>query len=214
MKPIDLFLFDLDGTLAATGDDLVHAVNHALKTIGLPVLEPALIISFVGDGIRQLVIRALGPENRDYIDQAIDIFDAYYQDHALDFTVLYPGVADSLDHFKRKKKVVLTNKRQSFAEHILNALGIAAFFDRVIGGDTYAYMKPDTRLIAPLLEEFRVERDRTVMVGDGKNDILLAKSTGIVSCAFLGGLTKPDILIALQPDYVCESLAELPKYFI
>jgi phosphoglycolate phosphatase len=214
MKSIDLFIFDLDGTLAATGNDLVQCVNHTLRTVGLQVLDPSLIISFVGDGIRELMLRALGPGNQACADQAIDIFNAYYTDHALDETVLYPGVVECLVYFRQKKKVVISNKRQIFVEHLLAALGIRDHFDQVIGGDRHAYMKPDARLVPPLLEAFQTVPGRTAIVGDGKNDILLAKNAGIVSCAFLGGLTKPELLLALRPDYNCKDLTELSAFFV
>lgn len=213
-RPIDLFLFDLDGTLAATGEDLVCSVQYAMEKIGLPSPEPERIVSYVGDGIENLIARSLGPAHPEHTSTALAFFHAHHQEHLLDHTRLYPGVLPCLEAFRRHKKIVLTNKREVFAKRILEALGVAASFDGLIGGDTQPYMKPDPRLVFPLLRSFHAAPERTVIVGDGRNDILLAKNAGIVSCAFMGGLTKRETLLALHPDFVCESLAELPSYFI
>ncbi|MDD5169965.1 MAG: HAD-IA family hydrolase [Syntrophales bacterium] len=213
MKAVDLLIFDLDGTLAATGDDLVNSVNHALKMMGYDVLAPERIISFVGDGIHKLMERCLGRDHEDVIDEAIRLFNNYYSEHILDHTVLYPGVVACLEHFHNKKKIVISNKSQSFVEVIVEKLGIKYYFNCVIGGDTYPYQKPDLRLVTTLLAEFGTEAERTVVIGDGVNDIMLAKNAGVSSCSFLGGLTKREILLALRPDFVCENMEELSSLF-
>lgn len=213
MQEVDLLIFDLDGTLASTGQDLANSVNYSLKTLGLPSLDPALIISFVGDGIRELMIRSLGPEHKHRIDEGLEAFQSHHNDHILDHTVLYPGVMDVLQYFQHKKKIVLSNKRQVFVEIIVRALAIDGYFDRIIGGDTYPYMKPDARLIDDLLRDYPVPPERAVIIGDGRNDILLAQSAGILSCAFLNGLTQRDLLLSLKPDLIFEDMAELKTFF-
>jgi len=213
MRHVQLMVFDLDGTLAATGEDLAASVNYALAAQGLPCLSTDRVIGFVGDGLRELMVRALGPDEEWRLDTSLTLFAEHHDLHLLDHTALYPGVLTSLNFFRDKKKVVLTNKRWRFADKILRSLGIESYFDAVIGGDCHPYMKPDTRLIPPLLERFSTVPELTVMVGDGRNDVLLAKYTGLVSCAYLGGLTAPRTLLALDPDYVIESMSELPGLF-
>lgn len=213
MQEVDLLLFDLDGTLAETGQDLANSVNYTLESLGLPFLDQERIISFVGDGIRELMVRSLGPNEEHRIEEALAVFHAHHRDHILDHTVLYPGVTDVLEHFRHKKKIVLSNKRQVFVDIIVRALSIDSYFDRMVGGDAYPYMKPDARLAFDLLQAYQVAPGRAVIVGDGRNDVLLAKNAGIISCAFMGGLTKRDLLLTLKPDYICESLMELPLLF-
>jgi len=214
MKPVDLMIFDLDGTLAATGEDLAVSVNYALEKLGLTILPQERIIGYVGDGIRNLMQRAVGPGNESRTEEAIALFSSYYGGHIMDHTVLYDGVRNCLDYFDSKKKIVMSNKGENFAEIILEKLGISRYFVRIIGGDTYDYMKPDARLVHRLWEAYGTDPGRTLIVGDGRNDILLAKNAGILSCAFLGGLTKRDLLLSLNPDFTCESLAELPALFV
>ncbi len=213
MKSVDLLIFDLDGTLASTGEDLAVSVNFALRRLGLRVLDKDMIISFVGDGIRTLLTRAIGPQHQLQLDDAVSLFTEYYNEHTMDHTVLYPGAVSCLDHFRCKKKIVISNKQKVFVDKILNHLGILHHFVQTIGGDSMDYMKPDARLVTALLSTFNLDPGKVLMIGDGKNDILLAKNTGIMSCAFLGGLTKREILLDLSPDFTCENLAELPLLF-
>jgi phosphoglycolate phosphatase len=213
MKTMDLLIFDLDGTLAATGEDLICSVNYTMEAMGLATLAPERIIGFVGDGSRELMLRSLGSEHRNRIEEAMAIFSAYHDLHLLDHTELYPDVVACLDYYKQKHKVVLTNKNQRYSEKILRDLGIMDYFDQIIGGDAWPYMKPDARLVYLLLETFQVAPERTVMIGDGRNDILLARNAGIMSCACLDGLTQRAILLAMEPDFTCESLAALPSLF-
>jgi phosphoglycolate phosphatase len=213
MIKVELLIFDLDGTLADSGHDLVGAVNYALRALGLDALDHNRIISFVGDGVEELIKRALGGENKESYDRAMKIFREYYGDHLLDQTVLYPGVRECLDYFSAKRKVVITNKRQDFAVGIVQGLGIAPFFEDIVGGDVMPYKKPDPRLVEPYLQRFFIPREQTVIVGDGPNDILLAKNAGVWSCACLNGLVHRDNLLKLRPDYTCESLLELRELF-
>lgn len=213
MKPVDLMIFDLDGTLVTSGRDIAASVNFTLEALGLPVLEEATILEFVGDGIRKLIDRSLGPASQDRSEEALAIFSRHYHAHMLDTTVLFPGVLETLRHFEDKKKIILTNKRQCFAAVLSDALGLSPFFEAVVGADSTAYIKPDARLAEMMLGTYRASRERTVVVGDGVNDILLAKNAGLLSCAFLNGLTGRDALLALEPDERCEHLTEITKMF-
>lgn len=213
MIKVEFLIFDLDGTLADTGQDLVTAVNYTLKALGLATLDHRLIISFVGDGVQELIKRSLGGENQESFTRAMKIFLEYYRDHLLDQTVLYPGVRECLDYFSAKRKVVISNKSQDFTLRIVQSLGIAPFFEDIVGGDVMPYKKPDPRLVEPYLKRFHVPREQTVVVGDGPNDILLAKNAGVWSCACLNGLAPRDNLLKLRPDYKCESLLELRELF-
>lgn len=209
MKKVDLLVFDLDGTLVDSVDDLAASVNHALSTLGLPSWDRDAIRSFVGDGVKALVQRALGDAVEQY-DKAMALFAAYYADHLLDRTALYPDVLTVLDHFEAKKKVIVTNKLERFTLQITRGLGIAGRFAEIIGEDTTPFKKPDPRLLERVMEKWGAPRERTVVIGDGVNDILLAKNAGALSCAFLNGITQRGQLLSLDPDMTCETLAALP----
>lgn len=206
-------IFDLDGTLVNSGGDIVASVNYTLKSLNMQTKSQEEILSFVGDGVNKMIERALGNDSQHLFDRAIDIFSDYYARHMLDTTCLCDSVIEVLDHFKNKKKFIITNKRKYFTVKMTDALGISKYFEEIIGADSTAYKKPDPRLFIPLLVRVHVERSDTVVIGDGVNDVMLAKNTGVLSCALLNGLTKKDILLALDPDFACEGLRELMEIF-
>jgi phosphoglycolate phosphatase len=208
MQKVDLLVFDLDGTLIRSGDDLAASVNHTLDTLGLPTLAPETVHGFIGDGVKILMKRALGSALEHY-DHAMDLFSAYYAEHLLDRTTLYPDVQDVLDYFDRKKKVIVTNKLYGFTLQITKALGVADRFREIIGEDSTPFKKPDPRLLQLVMAKWGGTPERTVVIGDGVNDILLGRNAGALSCALLNGITGRDKLLALDPDLTCETLSDL-----
>jgi phosphoglycolate phosphatase len=208
-----MLVFDLDGTLIASGVDIIASVNHTLLSLGRPALAYAEAIAYIGDGVKRLIERALGTDSREDVGKAIDIFTKHYDAHMLDTTDLYPSVRDVLFHFREKTKVIITNKRAQPTAKIIDAFRIGNSFADIVGADTTPYLKPDPRILAPLMTRHGVSRDGTVVIGDGPNDILLAKNAGVLSCALLDGLTPPEALLALSPDYACEDLGEIRTFF-
>jgi phosphoglycolate phosphatase len=213
MKTMDLMVFDFDGTLVSSGEDIATSVNLTLRDLGLEGLEREKVIGFVGDGVKKLIERALGEEHRDLFDRALTKFKDFYAKHLLDTTGLYPGVGEILQYFSDKRKVILTNKNYAFTITIARALGLEAHFDDIIAGDSTPYFKPDLRLIQPLMARFKAEAHRTAVIGDSIQDILLARNAGAVSCAFLNGLVQRDTLLGLKPDYTFEIITEMKSYF-
>lgn len=209
MKEVDLIIFDFDGTLVATGNDLVAAVNYTLGKLGFNLRPYNEIISFVGDGVKELIQRSLGEDRLEFYPEAFKIFSNYYSEHLLDNAALYPGVEDILKHFQQKKKVILTNKRYNFTLDISRGLDIEKYFVEIIGDGCFPYRKPDKRLVDYLLHKYTVQKEKTVIIGDGLNDIALAKNSGILSCAYLKGLGNPDELLAAPADYYCREFSEI-----
>jgi phosphoglycolate phosphatase len=213
MKKIDLMIFDLDGTLASTGDDLFLGINHTLKTLQLTEKTKQEIISFVGDGVSKLMERVLGRDHDGIHHEAMKIFTDYYGDHLLDNTVLYPHVEEVLKNFKNTNKIILTNKRYKFALMIARGLKIEKYFTEIIGADSTPFMKPDRRVINYLLEKNKAQRERTLMIGDGVNDIAVAQNAGILCCVHLNGLGNRNDLLKMKANYYCEDLLEINSLF-
>jgi len=213
MKKVDFIVFDFDGTLVNTGDDITAAVNHTLGALDIPILEKETVIRFVGDGAIKLVERSLGKENHGRAEEALEILKAYYAEHMLDSTDLYPGVRDVLEYYKNIKKAVVTNKPYTFTLGIVRALNIENYFDDIIGIDSGTYGKPDPRLMDALLDKHHISKDKAVVVGDGVNDVMLAKNSGVTSCALLNGYSQREALLRLDPDYTLENIGELMELF-
>lgn len=213
MKKIDLMIFDFDGTLVSTGADLIQAINYMLNTLKLKEKPGKEILSYVGDGVGKLIEKALGPDNIKYQEKAMTIFTDYYGKHLLDNTKLCPHVEDVLTNYKNKTKIILTNKRYIYTLSIAQGLNIAPYFLEVIGADSTPFLKPDSRIIDYILNKYKVAKEDTIIVGDGMNDIVLAKKSGILSCACLNGLGNRQELLNAQADYYCEDLLEINSLF-
>jgi phosphoglycolate phosphatase len=213
MKKVDLMIFDFDGTIVSSSADLVHAINFTLHALDLQKRSEKEIISFVGDGINRLIEKAVGQNHIKYQEKALRIFSDYYTEHLLDNTRLCPHAEDVLKNFKDKLKVILTNKRFQFTLAIAQGLNIANYFAEIIGADSTPYQKPDRRLIDYLLNKYGRAKKNAVIIGDGVNDIAIAKNSGIMSCAYLNGLGKRQDLLSLQADYYCDDLLEINLLF-
>src|SRR5262245_51574869 len=110
---MDLLIFDLDGTLIDSRLDLANAVNATRAHMGMESLANERVYSYVGNGAPVLIRRALGEQASDAeVERALEFFLEYYRHHDLDYTVLYPGVKESLDRLRdaSKRMAVLTNK--------------------------------------------------------------------------------------------------------
>ena len=213
MKKVDLIIFDFDGTLVETGTDLVQSVNFMLKTLHFQQRPEKEIISFVGDGVNKLIEKALGQDNAEYYEKALDIFTQYYSTHLLDNTDLCQCAQDVLVHYRDKTKIILTNKRYEFTLAIARGLDIEKYFVEIIGADSTPYKKPDSRVVDLILNKYGIAKEKTVIIGDGVNDILVAKNAGILSCAYLNGLSKRQDLLSLNADYYVENLLEVNNLF-
>ncbi|MBP7764819.1 MAG: HAD-IA family hydrolase [Deltaproteobacteria bacterium] len=213
MKKVDLMIFDFDGTIADTGADLASSVNHTLAAMRLAPRPDKEILGFVGDGIRKLLERSLGEQAAGRLDEALAVFSVHYEKHLLDRTVCCPHIEEVLKFFNHKMKVILTNKRLSMAVSIARGLHIDRYFMEIVGADSLPCMKPDPRVIDYLLEKYNVAPAKAVMIGDGVNDITVAKNAGILSCAYLNGLGNRETLLQMDADYYCEDLLDIHGLF-
>ena len=213
MRKVDLMMFDFDGTIADTGADLVNSINYTLTSMRLDPRPPEQIISFVGDGVKKLIERSIGEQYIGRMDEAMTIFSRHYEKHMMDQTVLCPGIEDVLKYFQHKMKVILTNKRHHLTVAIAKSLHIDRYFMEIVGADSTPFQKPDGRVVEHLLEKYNVVPQKAVIIGDGINDIAVAKNAGILSCAYLNGLGDRNALLKMEADLYCESLLEINTLF-
>lgn len=198
------FLFDLDGTLADTLADIAASTNHVRARHGLPALPDATVRTFVGDGARTLLRRALQPvlAAGEAAERQIDAaFARYAEHHAAQCTVharLYPGVRTVLEQLAARghRLAVVTNKPERFAVPIVRHLGLADLLPVVVGGDTLPQKKPDPAPLRFALAQLGAnEHDRgATMVGDGVQDLRAGKAAGLRTIACLFGFGEPRAL--------------------
>jgi phosphoglycolate phosphatase len=207
----DLFVFDLDGTLADTREDITMSVNHVLCRLDMDPLDVETVTRFVGDGVRMLLARALGPAaTGERLDLALREFVEHYAGACVRATRLYPGVAEALEalHGRGKHLAVLTNKPILHSRRILSGLGIERYFTRLVGGDTAPEKKPDPRGLLSIIEETGRPRDRSLLAGDSAVDGLAARAAGIRWAWFRGGF-RAEAPADPAPDHVISSLLDL-----
>ncbi len=207
-----LVIFDLDGTLVDSVDDLCNSVNAARGYMGLPPLPRDVVASYVGNGAPVLIRRAMGPDaGEQQIEEALAFFLSYYREHMLDNTRPYPGVVEALErlHEKGVKMAVLTNKPQRFSRDMCAGLGLSPYFFQIYGGNSFEQKKPDPVGIRTLMEEAKARPKETWMVGDSATDVLTARNAGVQSVGVTYGIS-PASLREAPPDFLIHSMTELP----
>lgn len=202
-------VFDLDGTLVDTKDDLAEAVNVTLRALGLPPEDPRRLWSYVGHGARVLLERALGPERAHLVAPGLEIFMPWYGAHLLDRSAVYPGLAAVIEALAREDVCfsVLTNKPEHMSRAIVDGLGLGARFPRLVGGDTLPTRKPDPSGLRALVDEAALPAAQTLMIGDSAIDVATGRNGGIATCGVLWGFSGPsvrdsgaDVLIATPAE--------------
>lgn len=204
-----LLVFDLDGTLVDSKEDLANAVNVALESFDLPPLPHPLIYSYVGDGASALIQRALPKEKDGLLPEVLDRFLAYYRRHLLDTTRAYPGVVGALRKWAGiYRMAVLTNKGLAMTREILSGLSLDGHFFEVRGGDSFGTKKPDPEGLLHILREAGVGAGETIMVGDSRNDVLAGRAAGAVTCGVTYGLGASGFA-GYPPDFTVDRFPEL-----
>jgi phosphoglycolate phosphatase len=203
-------IFDLDGTLVDTKDDLAAATNYMLAALGLPQLALAQVAGFVGNGARVLVEKALGPDQAHLVDRGFDLFMRYYSTHLLDHTRLYAGLEALLDEARQIGVVlsVLTNKPETPSRAILSGLGLDSFFADVVGGDTLPVKKPHPQGVLYLQRQTGVALQRTLLVGDSRVDYDTGAAAGVAVCGVTWGFGAADFT-TLPPRFLVDTVEQL-----
>lgn len=212
-REIDLVMFDLDGTLADTGQDLASAVNYVRSYLRLEPLDDRVVYGHVGRGVEHLLRSSLPESYQERFQEVMELFLKRYENHLLDTTVLYPSVLETLDYFQKKKRVVVSNKLYRLTLSVLRGLGIEPCFDAILGGDSVPEKKPDPGPLNQVLATFDVRPVKALMVGDGGTDVEAGKRAGVVTCGVTYGLGQPEELIAAKPDFLIDDLRQLTEYF-
>ena len=207
-----LLIFDLDGTLIDSRADLATAVNLMRQHFGLPALPLATITTFVGDGVRALVTRALQGTSVN-VEEAARVQAPLYREHLFDETTLYPGVSDVLNrlHQAGHTLALATNKPVDASETILAHFGLRSLFAKVLGGGSTARLKPHPEALETIMAGTGFGAKDTWMVGDNHTDLECARRAGArsVFCAFGFGNRRAE-----TPTVTIQSFGELAGLFL
>jgi phosphoglycolate phosphatase len=202
---IKTIVFDLDGTLFDTRQDIADAVNYARRAFQLEELSTSEIVTMVGYGVDQLAARSFVGTGVP-ADLALEAILKYYLAHPADKATLYPGVLETLPLLKPRKAIV-SNKPYRLLRDLLDQSGVGHFFELLVGGDTFSRKKPDPEALFHVMERFCVLAGEVLVVGDHTPDIEMARRVGspCVYCRY--GFFGRDEAGA---DCQIDSFAELP----
>jgi phosphoglycolate phosphatase len=209
----EVLLFDFDGTLIDSKVDIATAVNLTLEDLGLPLRTVEEIFSFVGDGVKRLLRLSVGEENPDQYDRALEVFRKHYLENCVQTTRWYPGICEVLQHYKDRRKVIVTNKSLEYTLAIVDGLQARDLFQHVETPRDTAELKPEPVMLERALEVLGADPARTVMIGDSTNDVRAARAAGIRGCAVGYGYGNREKVTALQPDFYCETPHDLLDLF-
>jgi phosphoglycolate phosphatase len=204
-----LAIFDLDGTLVDSLDDLHASVNHALRELGLPPRSREEIHGFVGEGARLLLARAVDPHDH-LVEPALAVWRPHYEAHCLDRTRPYPGV-EALLAGAGRTLAVHTNKPGGMARKILAGLGLLPRFAAVVGGDE-APRKPDPTGVLEIVARVGGSPGETVFVGDSRVDVAVARAAGVPMVAVTWGYGSRAELAAAGATAFADDAAELAPF--
>jgi len=205
----DLIIFDLDGTLIDSKIDLVNSVNFTRKQLNLNPLPDEIIFSYIGDGVQKLIQRAVSEtRNKSVFSRALNIFLSHYRDHLLDYTMVYPGVLEVLTKLDHKVLGVLTNKPLESTLAILTGLNIKERFCFIYAGNSFRQKKPHPVGINKILNETKIPRHRTLMVGDSYIDMETGQNARVSTCGVTYGLTG-NTLSSCKPQFLIDDIKKL-----
>jgi phosphoglycolate phosphatase len=201
----------LDGTLIDSRRDIAASCNAALRERGHPPLDDAEIATFVGDGARTLIARALRlPDSDPEVSATLAAFLAHYEAHPAVHTELLPGAMEALAAARPAKVGVVTNKGRSVSLAVLAALGLDAHVDVLVaGGD--GPLKPHPAPVLRAAAQLGATPARVWMVGDGLQDIAAGRAAGAVTVGIPGPFHGEAALEGAQATAVLASLADLPR---
>lgn len=206
-----MVIFDLDGTLLDTLDDLCNSVNYSLRTNNFPERSLEEVRTFVGNGIRLLIERSV-PEgtSKELIDKTFECFKTYYAVHCNDKTKTYPGVMDMLKELKKNgyKIVVLSNKAQ-YAVTKLCDIYFNNLLDDAVGARENVAKKPSPDALYICAENNNINLNNVIYVGDSDVDVATANNAGVRGIAVTWGFRSRELLIKCGAENLADNTDEL-----
>ena len=204
---IKLAIFDLDGTLINSIEDLADSTNFALEQFGFPTHSLDKFNFFIGDGMRKLIERALPEDKRScqLITSVLDVFLEHYRKHFLDKTYIYDGILKVLGTLKESgiMLAVVSNKAQEMADKIAEEL-FSGIFDIFYGKQDDFPAKPDAALTLKAIGELGAKPSECVFIGDSGMDAATAVNAGAIGIGVLWGYRGKEELLSNGAKYIAE----------
>ncbi len=209
----ELLIFDLDGTLIDSSEDIAWSVNRTLMKLGMEPLPYSVILGYIGWGVRMLLEQAMPVDSHHLLDEARRIFLDFYGSHLTVKTRLYSGVEETLHHLHARgfKMAIVTNKPIALTKEILNALSLTPHFTPVLGGDSVRNKKPHPESVETVLREHSLSPAGALFIGDSRIDIETGKAAGIGTIGAAYGFRGRMELENAGADQIIDSFDALKK---
>ncbi|MGM9798076.1 MAG: HAD family hydrolase [Parabacteroides sp.] len=213
-----LVIFDLDGTLLDTIDDLAASTNYALQVCGFPAHEVNAYRYFVGNGITKLFERALPEEVRtaETVARIRSLFVPYYDAHNADQSHPYPGMVTLLTQLQANgvALAVASNKYQSATEKLVTHFFPGISFVKILGQREGIPAKPDPGIVNEIMVAAGVEKEDVLYVGDSNVDMQTAQNGSVDACGVTWGFRSKEELAAYHPALLAERAEEISAYVL
>jgi len=206
-------LFDLDGTLLDTLDDLTNSVNATMAYFGFSLHTKVEVRRFVGNGVIKLMERALPPNaSNETLEKCLTFFADYYQAHLNDCSKPYPGIVDFISEcYKQEIRLaVVTNKLQAASVALVKRY-FSPYIEVVVGQRFGKVTKPDPEPVNEALQKLGLQKGKDLIfyVGDSEVDIQTARNSNLLVISVDWGFKERSELLKYQPDYVVSSPEEI-----
>jgi phosphoglycolate phosphatase len=203
-------IFDFDGTLADSYDAITSSVNHVRTANGLPPLPEAEIKKHVGRGLEKLLADLLPGAD---VERNVALYREHHAVVMRDHTRLMPGARDAVAALRRsgRRLAVCSNKKVEFTRALLDSLGVAAFFDVVLGPDDVPRPKPAPDMLLEALRRLGATPDEALYVGDMDVDVQTARAAGVAVWVVPTGSADRATLEAARPDRIIDGLGALAR---
>ncbi len=207
----ELIIFDLDGTILDTLEDLTDSMNHALEKYGYPSRTIEEIRSFVGNGLMMLVRRAIAPETDETMIQTVFAeLKAYYKEHCADKTKPYDGVVELLERLKKEGcRLAVVSNKADYAVQILREQYFPGIFHMTVGERENVRKKPAPDSVQAVLRELQTDKEKAVYVGDSEVDIETAENAGMQAVLVSWGFRDADFLQENGARQIADNAAAL-----
>ena len=207
-------IFDLDGTLLNTLDDLADSANHVLLEHGFSTYPTEKYKTFVGNGIPKLIERVL-PDgvSKDIFEETLSEFKVYYGEHKNDKTAPYDGITEMLVKLKERgvKLCVLSNKQHEIAREVIKYYFGDDLFDIVMGKAEQFPTKPDPASCNYVISKLNIPKSNILYAGDSNVDMITASNAGLVKCGVSWGFRSVEELTIAGADYIAHEPGDIVK---
>ena len=203
-------IFDLDGTLVDSLEDLANTCNLILEQLQLPIHPLNSYRTFVGDGVDMLITRILPDSHKHLQKEARQRFDTMYPKYCLEYTKMYPGIKELIDSLYKQgvHLAVVTNKPDVIAKKMVQSL-FGSKFLYIYGNNPIYPRKPDPYFVNQIVNDLQVDKQKVFYIGDSDVDMLTGKNAGVKTIGVAWGFRGKEELIMHGANYVVEDAREI-----